>query len=305
MRLALLTDDFRSDTFAGEDFQQEGVWDSSVDEVDFADASIKRIDGGADLGDHAAFDGAVFDEVQGFRAGQRIDEAGRVAGITQDTGNIGNVDELDGLEFLGKGCCCKVCINVEWFVRAEFTCKRGDYGGDFHVEGFRDARQEGADDAAYFADVNGVAVFIFLLEAFSNEDFRARDADGFASEFSHGLDESGVDDAGERAFDDGDGFRRGDAEAVDEAGFESGVSHGLRDGLAAAVDDDWVDAKNFEQDDVFEELADEFRVVHGATAKLDQEDFVAIGLQVRQGIDDDGCFVNEGVDGVGHDCGMK
>ncbi len=40
---------------------------------------------------------------------------------------------------------------------------------------------------------------------------------------------------------------------------------------AAAVDDDGVDAGDFEEDDVAHDLADEAGVFHGGTAHFDQE----------------------------------
>ena len=50
------------------------------------------------------------------------------------------------------------------------------------------------------------------------------------------------------------GLRGGDAEAADEPRLEAGLLHGGGDRLAAAVDDDRVDAGDLEEDDVAHRL---------------------------------------------------
>ena len=256
---------------------------ASVNEVHLAHARVQGVNGGVDFGNHAAGNGAVFNEVQGFRARDGFDEGGRVRGVLHDAGNVGNVDKLDRLELLGKGRRRQVRVHVERLVGAQLFRQGGDDGGDLEFQRFRDAVCQAADDVAYFTDVHGVALFVLFLDAFPHEDFRAGNAYALASVVAEHLDEAGIDGSGEGAFHDGNGFRRRDAQTVDEAGLQPGFRHGLGDGLAAAVDDHGVEAQDFQQNDVAHELLDQAGVVHGAAAEFDEECLVPVGLEVGEG----------------------
>src|SRR5512139_2406310 len=52
-----------ADAFGGEDFEQQRVFDAAVDDVRGLHAAVDRIDRVADLGDHAAGDCAVGDQL--------------------------------------------------------------------------------------------------------------------------------------------------------------------------------------------------------------------------------------------------
>ena len=157
------------------------------------------------------------------------------------------------------------------------------------MDGGEDFADVEAVDGADEAEVDGVAVFAFHGRvAVADEDAFAWEAEGAAAEAIDGVDEFVVDDFVEGVFDDGDGLFVGDAEAADEAGGEAGFGHGLGDGFAAAVDDDGVDAGEFEEDDVAEQHFDEGGVVHGAAAEFDEEGLAAEALQVGHGLDEDG-----------------
>jgi len=122
------------------------------------------------------------------------------------------------------------------------------------------------------------------------EDAGAGEAGGAAAVLVDEVDEVGIDGFAEGFLDDGDGFGGGDAEAADELGFQSSVSHGGGDGLAAAVDDDGVDAGDLEESDVAHDIADQLGVFHGGAAHFDEEGFSAVALQVGQCFDEGGCF---------------
>ena len=61
-RIPLLKRHFGADASVGKNFQEEGVGEAAVHEVDFADSGMESVDGGADFRDHAAGDRAVCDE---------------------------------------------------------------------------------------------------------------------------------------------------------------------------------------------------------------------------------------------------
>ena len=59
----LLKGDLGADADVGEDFEDEGVGDATVDEVNFTNTTAKGSEGGVHLGDHAAGDDALVFEI--------------------------------------------------------------------------------------------------------------------------------------------------------------------------------------------------------------------------------------------------
>ena len=55
---ATFVDDFRPDSLAREDFEQDRVAESSVDDVDLFDAAFNRFEARLNFGDHTADDSA-------------------------------------------------------------------------------------------------------------------------------------------------------------------------------------------------------------------------------------------------------
>jgi hypothetical protein len=121
----------------------------------------------------------------------------------------------------------------------------------------------------------------------AEEDVTAAEADGAAAEAADGVDEVAVDDVLESVFDDGNRLSVSDSQAADEASGEAFFGHGFGDGFTAAVDDDWIDAGEFHEDDVAEEALDEIRVVHGAAAEFDEEGLAADSLEPWHGLYED------------------
>ena len=285
-----LLDDLGAAALFGEDFEEEGVGDAAVDEVDFADAGVEGVEGGADFGDHAAGDGAVGHVGFGLGAGEGGDEGGGVLGVAEEAGDVGDVNEFGGFEGAGEGGGGEVGVDVEGFAGADFGSEGGEDGDDVGGGGVEDVVGEAGLDLADAADVGGLSLVVGGEDAAGLEDAGAGDAGGAAAVLVDEVDELGIDRFGEGFFDDGDGLGGGDAEAADELGLESGVCHGGGDGLAAAVDDDGVDAGDFEESDVPHDIADQFGVLHGGAAHFDEEGFSAIALQVGQGFDEGGGF---------------
>ena len=236
-------DDFGADALIGEDFEEETVGDAAIDHVDLLDSGIEGGEGGADLGDHAAGDDAFVDEPFDAGAVERGDEGGRVGGVVHDAEDVGDVDEFGGAEFTGEGGGGDVGVDVEDVVGAFLAGDWGDDGYFLAMDGGEDFGVVESVDGADEAEVDGLTVFAFNGRgAVAEEDVAAADADGAAAEAADGVDEVAVDDVLESVFDDGDGLGVSDPQAADEAGGEAFFGHGFGDGLAAAVDDDWIDA---------------------------------------------------------------
>lgn len=283
--------DFGADALIGEDFEEETVGDAAIDHVDLLDSGIESGEGGADLGDHAAGDDAFIDEPFDAGAVEGGDEGGWVGGVVHDAEDVGDVDEFGGAEFTGEGGGGDVGIDVEDVVGAFFAGDRGDDGYFLAMDGSEDLGGAEPVDGADEAEVDGLTVFAFYGRgAVAEEDVAAAEADGAAAELADGVDEVAVDDVLESIFDDGNGLSVSDSQAADEACGETFFGHGFGDGLAAAVDDDWIDAGEFHEDDVAEEALDEIRVVHGAAAEFDEEGLAAEALEPWHGLDEDTGF---------------
>jgi hypothetical protein len=152
------------------------------------------------------------------------------------------------------------------------------------------------DDFADATDVHAFAICIDALGFLAEKHIIAGDAHGFSAEVADHAHEAGIDFLGKHARDDIDRFIGGDAEAADEFRHESGLFHGGRDRLAAAVDDDGIDAGHFEKDDVTHDFGNQIRILHGGAAHFDQEGLAAEGLKIGQGFDE-GVRFGDGVHG--------
>ena len=205
-----------------------------------------------------------------------------------DAEDVGDVDEFGGAEFTGEGGGGDVGVDVEDVVGAFFAGEWGDDGYFLAVDGCEDLGVVEPVDGSDEAEVDGLTVFAFNGRgAMAEEDVAAAEADGAAAEAADGVDEVAVDDVLESVFDDGNRLSVSDSETADEASGEAFFGHGFGDGLAAAVDDDGVDAGEFHEDDVAEEALDEVWVIHGAAAEFDEEGLAAEALEPWHGLDED------------------
>ncbi len=137
------------------------------------------------------------------------------------------------------------------------------------------------DDFADAAEIDRISSGIFCAEFFAEENIVAGNADGFAAELTDHVDEVWIDFLGQDAGDDIDRFVRGDAESADESGFKSGGFHRGGDRFSSAVDDDGIDAGDFQENDVAHDFGDQLRVFHGRSAHFDEEGFSAKRLKIR------------------------
>ena len=124
-------------------------------------------------------------------------------------------------------------------------------------------RQLAAHDFPHPADVDAFTIGIDALDFFAEEHIDARDPYRFAAKVADHPHESGVDFIRQHASDDVDGFVSGDAKAADKFCLQAGCLHGCGDRLATAMNDDGVDACDFEKNDVAHHLSHQLGVFHG------------------------------------------
>ena len=118
-----------------------------------------------------------------------------------------------------------------------------------------------------------------------------------AAELGDHVHQSRVDAVAEGLLNNLDGLWGGDAEAADELRLQPCFLHGGGDGFAATVHDHGVDAGDLQKHNIAHDLAHQTWVFHGGAAHFDQEGVAAEGLQVGQGLDEDGGLVDGGVQG--------
>src|SRR5439155_12722308 len=108
-------------------------------------------------------------------------------------------------------------------------------------------------------------------------------------------DDFGVDFARQDLLDHVHGCLVRHAQAPDEVGLQAGGVHGARDGLAAAVDDDGVDADGFEKHDVARHAVAHQRIgrIHETAAVFHDERLAAETLDIRQRLEQHVGFGNK------------
>ena len=111
----------RADAAIGEDFEDEGMRQAAVDEVDLADASAEGVEGAVHLRDHATADD--FFGLQFGDAGlvEARNEGAVVFGIAHHTTHIAEEDEFRGLEALREGTGGEIGVHVEGFAAGKLA----------------------------------------------------------------------------------------------------------------------------------------------------------------------------------------
>ena len=248
--------------------------------MDCADAVGGRFDGGGDFRQHAAVECAV--------GGQFVDaargEAGQQAAVfVQHACGVGHHNQFFGLQFFGQFAGDEVGVDVEG--AAVFAhAYRGDDGD---AAAFDDAGNQGGVYAFDRADAADVRLCLFggVDEEFFRFDeviVAAGDADGFRAALVEQGDNFFIDEAAEHHFDDAHGFVVGNAHSLDEFAFLADFFQHFVNLRPAAVDDDGVDADEFEQGDVFGEAFFQMLFGHGVAAVFDNEDAACKAADVGQ-----------------------
>ncbi len=275
--------DHRADAGVGEDLEQEHVGDPAVEDVGAVHAVADGVGAAGDLGDHAAGDRAVGDELVEFVGGGLADQAGGVGDVAAQALDVGEVDQLLGAERLGDRAGDGVGVDVVRLTGL-VAADRGDHGDELVVE-------QPVDHLG--VDLGDVADEAELRVAGGRPDqagVDAADADGVAAVHVDRGDELRVDLPLEHHAGDVDGLGVGDPQAVDELGFLAEPFHQLGDLRTAAVHDDRAHPDEAHQHDVLGEQGERI-VVGGAgegiAAVLDDDGLAGEPPDVRQRLDED------------------
>src|SRR5206468_5399098 len=133
-------------------------------------------------------------------------------------------------------------------------------------------------------DVEVFAVRPFEGKFSARKNLRARKPARLATQRVDGFDNLRIDFPRQHLFYHVYGRFVRHAHALDETGFEPGDVRGAGDGLAAAVDDNRVDADRFEENDVARDAVAHLWIgrIHETAATFDDEGLAAEPLDVGQ-----------------------
>ena len=275
--------DHRADAGVGEQLDEQDVGDAAVEDVGPADAVAHGLDAARDLGDHPAGDGAVGHQRVELVGRGLADQAGRVADVAAEALDVGEVDQLLGIQRLGDGAGDDVGVDV---VRLALVV--GADGGDDRDELVgQEALEEAGVDGVDVADEAELGVAGRRLD---QPGVLAADADGVVAVEVDGRDELRVDLADEHHPGDVDGLGVGDPQPVAELGRLAQPLHQRADLRPAAVDDDGADADEAHQHDVLGEQVEGVvvgRPGEGVAAVLDDHRLAGEAPDVRQRLDED------------------
>src|SRR6185369_12441110 len=287
-RLHLVRLDHRADAVVGQNLQQQRVFDAAVDDVHALDSVAGGIERRADLGQHAAGQSAVFDHF--------VDLLGRDAGdqlavLVEHARGVGEQGQLLGLEDFGDLAGDDVGVDVVGLA----ILADADWGNDRDEGALVEMVDQGRidlGDLADLADVNQVARIVFVFEhqlLGANEiAVLAGQTDCFAAVLVDQIDDVLVDLAAEDHFDDFHGFGVGDAHALDELALLADAGQQVFDLRAAAMDDDDVEADQFEEHDVASKTVLQMFVGHRVAAIFDDDGLAVETLDVGQGFGQNG-----------------
>ncbi len=116
--LGLAPADQRADAVIGEQLEQHAVRHAAVDDDDGLDARFHHLDAALDLGDHAARDGAVADQL---RASSMVSSAIRLPVLVEHAFDVGQQQQALGLHARGKRAGERIGVDVE---RLAFAARR-------------------------------------------------------------------------------------------------------------------------------------------------------------------------------------
>lgn len=230
----------------------------------------------------------------------RADEARFIFGVAKDAGDVRQENEFLGTDGFGDFEGGDVGVNIVGL--AVGSDADGGNDGDEAVS------CEGVDDLGVdFFDLAHVAELLFGFLHFGGEEVRgfAGNAHRTDAAFVEAGDNVAADFAREHHFRCTQGFQIGNALTVDKRGLSPKTIEQLGDFLAAAMDDDEVDADHVHKGDVFENVFLEPFIHHGGAAVFDDRQLATVALQVGKRFDQVFGFFEEfiqmgGVDGCAH-----
>src|ERR1039458_1823527 len=290
----LLLDDLGSDAFVGEDLQQDGVGHATIHERDLLDARLDGGHGAIHLRNHPFVDDPALLQHVHLADLQAGDDTVRLVRVLQQARHVAHEDQAPGFQRNRRlrGGYVGVAV-VDFAILAERG--RADNRRDAFLNALEQRGNVHAGDLAYVAEVQRLAVRPLQASLAAPEDLRAGEPFGDTTQRGDGRNHLGVDFAREHVVGNLHGGFVGDALALDEVGLETGLLHRPGDGLAAAVNDHWVNFYRFQEDDVARDPVAGLRVrrVHEAAAVFDDKGGAAEALDVRQGFQQCGSFGNE------------
>ena len=273
--------------------------DAAVDDVRGLHPAVDRVDRVADLGDHAAGDGAVGD--------QRVDLARRQPGqelprLVEHARGVGHEDDLLGLQHAGDLAGGDVGVDVVGVARgvgAERRDHRDEVAGVEHL----DDLGVDAGDLADLADVEHlIGLFLARHQHLLGVDEVAILA-GQPHRAAAVLVDQGhdvlVDQAAQDHLDDVEGLLVGHPHALDELALLADALQEAGDLRAAAVHHHRVHPHQLQEHHVLGEGLHQVALGHGVAAVLDDDGLVVEALDVGQRLGQDVGLLGGGVEG-GH-----
>ena len=279
--------------------------DLAVEDDDAFDALFERVDAGLDLGDHAARDGAVGDQLAGILDRQFGDQ---LLVLVEHARHVGQQQQALGPQRTGNRTGEGVGIDVEGLARRGGR-KRRQHRDQLVAD---QLVEQGQVDLLRLADETEVDHLFDPRIRIDHGPRRlggghhvavlAAQADGLAARLVDVADELLVDRAGQHHLDDLDGGGIGDAQPRGEFRLDAEALQHLRDLRAAAMHHHRVHRGLLEQHDVARERLGGVLGAHGVTAIFDDDGFFVVALHMRQRFGQNPGLIERADDGhVGHE----
>ena len=269
------------------------VLDAAVDDMHALDPVARGVERRADLRQHAAGQRAVGDHFVDLLG---RDPGDQLAVLVEYAGRVGQQHQLLGLEHLGDLAGDDVGVDVVGLAILADADRRDDRDEGATVE-VVDQRRVNLGDFADLADVDQVTriVLVFQHQLLGTDAVAvlACKADGLAAVLVDQVDDVLVYLPAEHHLDDFHGFGIGNAHALNELALLANTGEQILDLRAATVDDDDIEADQFEQDDIACEAAFQMLVGHRVAAVFDDDGLAVETLDVGQGFGED-CGLDAG-----------
>ena len=273
--------------------------DAAVDDVCGFNTAVHRIHGVAHLGDHAAGDGAVGDEILDFARRQPRQE---LALLVEHTRNIGQENGFLGFEDAGDLARCHIRVDVVG-VAIRVGAERGNHRDKIAGVQVLDDLRVNAGDFADLADVEHLVGFILR----GHEHFLRVDEVAVLAGKTHRLAAEFVDEGNDvlvhqtaqHHFDHIKRFFIGHPHPLDEIRLLADLFQQVGNLRPAAVHHHGVHAHQLQQHHVLGEGFHQVALGHGIAAIFDDDGLVVETLDVRERFRQDVGLVGGGM-GCGH-----
>src|SRR5690606_1256697 len=302
----LLIGDQGAHTGIGEDFQQYRVGYPSIDDDRAAHATLHRVQRAADLGQHAAIDGAIGNQLidlGGTQSGQHL------AFLVHQPRDVGQQHELLRAQGLGHLAGHQIGIDViglAVLAHADRSDHRNEIVGNQPVD-------QVDVDPGHFTDTADVEDLRLVharrlagdleLACADQVGVLAGQAQGLAAMLVDQVDDVLVHLTAEHHFNDVHGGIVGHPHALDEFAVDVQALEQVADLRATAVHHHRVDADGLHQNDVLADAGLQLLAFHGIAAVLDVDGFAGKALDIGQRFGEDARYLGGGVT-VEHDDGV-